>query len=94
MMLHVFFSLLPVISLILTFINLQHLIYFSLFELLFTSIRHTCVGFLVQFFSQDTVKYVENHVQKVRASVREFYSDVMEDLLPPSSLGPEEVANS
>ncbi|KAL5864738.1 hypothetical protein ACOSQ3_002252 [Xanthoceras sorbifolium] len=35
---------------------------------------------------QDTVKYVENQVQTVGASVKKFYSDVMQDLLPPSSM--------
>ncbi|KAB1209824.1 hypothetical protein CJ030_MR6G013184 [Morella rubra] len=35
---------------------------------------------------QDTVKYVENHVQIVGESVKKFYSDVMQDLLPPSSV--------
>ncbi|KAJ8435114.1 hypothetical protein Cgig2_020757 [Carnegiea gigantea] len=37
---------------------------------------------------QDTVKYVENQMRTVGASVKRFYSDVMEDLLPPSSLDP------
>uniref|UniRef100_A0A7C8ZVA9 Uncharacterized protein n=1 Tax=Opuntia streptacantha TaxID=393608 RepID=A0A7C8ZVA9_OPUST len=35
---------------------------------------------------QDTVKYVENQMQTVGESVKRFYSDVMQDLLPPSSL--------
>ncbi|XP_048232458.1 uncharacterized protein LOC8264205 isoform X3 [Ricinus communis] len=35
---------------------------------------------------QDTVKYVENQVQTVGSSVKRFYSDVMQDLLPPSSV--------
>ncbi|KAK1567855.1 hypothetical protein Q3G72_017497 [Acer saccharum] len=35
---------------------------------------------------QDTVKYVENQVQTVGASVKKFYSDVMQDILPPSSM--------
>lgn len=43
------------------------------------------------YFGQDTVKYVENQVQTVGASVRRFYSDVIEDLLPPSSLDPKKV---
>ncbi|KAK4796481.1 hypothetical protein SAY86_028807 [Trapa natans] len=43
---------------------------------------------------QDTVKYVENQVQTVGASVKKFYSDVMEDLLPSPSLDPGKVANS
>ncbi|XAR72563.1 hypothetical protein NMG60_11019248 [Bertholletia excelsa] len=37
---------------------------------------------------QDTVKYVGNQVQTVGASVKKFYSDVMQDLLPPSSVDP------
>ncbi|WRX08118.1 hypothetical protein QQP08_000605 [Theobroma cacao] len=41
---------------------------------------------------QDTVKYVENRVQTVGASVKKFYSsmmqDVMQDLLLPSSFEP------
>lgn len=41
---------------------------------------------------QDTVKYVENQVQTVGASVKQFYSDVMQDLLPPSSADPAKVA--
>ncbi|KAE8667543.1 Adaptin ear-binding coat-associated protein 1 NECAP-1 isoform 1 [Hibiscus syriacus] len=43
---------------------------------------------------QDTVKYVEDQVQTVGASVKKFYSDVMQDmvqdLLLPSSLKPKE----
>ncbi|XP_043805875.1 uncharacterized protein LOC110629977 isoform X2 [Manihot esculenta] len=35
---------------------------------------------------QDTVKYVENQVQTVGSTVKKFYSDVMQDLLPPSSV--------
>ncbi|KAI9177113.1 hypothetical protein LWI28_011221 [Acer negundo] len=35
---------------------------------------------------QDTVKFVENQVQTVGASVKKFYSDVMQDILPPSSM--------
>ncbi|WCJ30938.1 hypothetical protein M5689_012459 [Euphorbia peplus] len=34
---------------------------------------------------QDTVKYVENQVQTVGSSVKKFYSDVLQDLIPPSS---------
>ncbi|GLT30217.1 hypothetical protein SLA2020_050310 [Shorea laevis] len=41
---------------------------------------------------QDTVKYVENQVQTVGASVKKFYSevmhDVMYDFLPPCSMDP------
>lgn len=37
---------------------------------------------------------MENQVQTVGASVKKFYSDVMEDLLPPDSLDPGKVANS
>lgn len=37
---------------------------------------------------QDTVKYVENQMRTVGASVKRFYSDVLQDLLPPSSLDP------
>lgn len=33
---------------------------------------------------QDTVKYMENQVQKVGGSVKKFYSEVMQDLLPLS----------
>lgn len=41
---------------------------------------------------EDTVKYVENQVQKVGVSVKKFYAEVMEDLLPPSCVGPVKVA--
>lgn len=41
---------------------------------------------------QDTVKYVENQVQTVGTSVKRFYSDVMQDLLPPSSQDSEKVS--
>ncbi|XP_038901922.1 uncharacterized protein LOC120088591 isoform X2 [Benincasa hispida] len=41
---------------------------------------------------QDTVKYVENQVEVVGASVKRFYSDVMQDFLPPSELNDEKVA--
>ncbi|KAG2712513.1 hypothetical protein I3760_04G130200 [Carya illinoinensis] len=37
---------------------------------------------------QDTVKYVENQVQNVGESVKKFYSDVVQDLVPPSSVDP------
>ncbi|XP_059663231.1 uncharacterized protein LOC132308947 [Cornus florida] len=40
---------------------------------------------------QDTVKYVEDQVQTVGESVKKFYSDVVQDLLPPSSTDPLEV---
>ncbi|XP_075477650.1 uncharacterized protein LOC142518725 [Primulina tabacum] len=41
---------------------------------------------------QDTVKYVENQAQKVGASVKKFYSEVMLDLLPSSCVDPVKVA--
>uniref|UniRef100_A0A5B7AJA3 Uncharacterized protein n=1 Tax=Davidia involucrata TaxID=16924 RepID=A0A5B7AJA3_DAVIN len=41
---------------------------------------------------QDTVKYVENEVQMVGVSVKKFCSDVMQDLLPPSSIDPIKAA--
>ncbi|KAG7010393.1 hypothetical protein SDJN02_27186 [Cucurbita argyrosperma subsp. argyrosperma] len=41
---------------------------------------------------QDTAKYVENQVEVVGASVKRFYSDVMQDLLPQSELSDEKVA--
>ncbi|KAK4787381.1 hypothetical protein SAY86_011214 [Trapa natans] len=34
---------------------------------------------------QDTVKYVENQVQTVGANAKKFYSNAMEDFLPPPS---------
>lgn len=37
---------------------------------------------------------MENQVQTVGASVKKLYSDVIEDLLPPSSLDPGKVASS
>ncbi|KAK9285825.1 hypothetical protein L1049_025026 [Liquidambar formosana] len=37
---------------------------------------------------QDTVEYVENQVQTVGASVKRFCADVMQELLPPSSMDP------
>lgn len=43
---------------------------------------------------QDTVKYVENQVQTVGSSVKKFYSDVMQDLLPPSSMDTAKGADS
>ncbi|XP_059452233.1 uncharacterized protein LOC132182885 [Corylus avellana] len=43
---------------------------------------------------QDTVNYVENQVQNVGESVKKFYSDVMQDLLPPSSFDPVKVPAS
>lgn len=33
---------------------------------------------------QDTIKYVENQVQKVGVGVTTFYTEVVQDLLPPS----------
>lgn len=41
---------------------------------------------------QDTVKYVENQVQTVGVSVKKFYSDVVQDLVPPSCIDPVKVA--
>lgn len=41
---------------------------------------------------QDTVKFVENQAQTVGSSVKKFYSDVMQDLLPPSSIDPVKLA--
>ncbi|XP_058208633.1 uncharacterized protein LOC131321738 isoform X2 [Rhododendron vialii] len=35
---------------------------------------------------EDTVKYVENQVQTVGATVKKFYSDVIQDLVPPLDL--------
>ncbi|KAL0328261.1 UNVERIFIED_CONTAM: hypothetical protein Scaly_2258700 [Sesamum calycinum] len=40
---------------------------------------------------KDTVKYMENQVQKVGVSVKKFYSEVMEDLLHPSCVDPMKV---
>ncbi|CAI9757252.1 unnamed protein product [Fraxinus pennsylvanica] len=41
---------------------------------------------------QDTVKYVENQVQKVGISVKKFYAEIMQDLIPPSDVDPVKVA--
>ncbi|KAA8524270.1 hypothetical protein F0562_010693 [Nyssa sinensis] len=41
---------------------------------------------------QDTVKYVENEVRMVGASVKKFYSDVLQDLLLPASIDPTKAA--
>ncbi|KAM2634750.1 hypothetical protein EV1_025189 [Malus domestica] len=38
---------------------------------------------------QDTVKFVENQVQTVGASVKKFYAEVMQDLVCHSSVDPE-----
>jgi hypothetical protein len=43
---------------------------------------------------QDTVNYVENQVQNVGESVKKFCSDVMQDILPPSSFDPVKVPAS
>ncbi|KAF8043398.1 hypothetical protein BT93_A1663 [Corymbia citriodora subsp. variegata] len=40
---------------------------------------------------QDTVKFVENQVQTVGASVKKFYSEVVEDVIPPSCIDPDKV---
>lgn len=40
------------------------------------------------FVSQDTVKYVENQVQTVGDSVKRFYADVVQDLIPTSVVKP------
>ncbi|CAL5408135.1 unnamed protein product [Camellia sinensis] len=40
---------------------------------------------------QDTVKYVENQVQTVGVSVKKFYSEVVQDLVPPSCIDPVRV---
>ncbi|XP_073026987.1 uncharacterized protein [Primulina eburnea] len=41
---------------------------------------------------QDAVKYMENQAQKVGASVKKFYSEVMQDLMPSSCVDPVKVA--
>ncbi|CAH1418928.1 unnamed protein product [Lactuca virosa] len=43
---------------------------------------------------QETAKYVENQVQTVGASMKKFCSDVMQDLLPPSSKDLSKVASA
>ncbi|CAI9299688.1 unnamed protein product [Lactuca saligna] len=43
---------------------------------------------------QETAKYVENQVQTVGASMKRFCSDVMQDLLPPSSKDLSKVASA
>lgn len=43
---------------------------------------------------QETTKYVENQVQTVGASMKRFCSDVMQDLLPPSSKDLSRVASA
>ncbi|XP_030518660.1 uncharacterized protein LOC115732137 [Rhodamnia argentea] len=40
---------------------------------------------------QDTVKFVENQVQTVGASVKKFCSEVVEDMLPPSCIDSDKV---
>lgn len=35
------------------------------------------------FYAQDTVKYVENQFQNMGGSVKRFYADVVQDVLPP-----------
>lgn len=42
---------------------------------------------------QDTVKYMENQVQKVGVSVKKFYSEVMDDLRPLSCVDPMSLAS-
>ncbi|XP_024990309.1 uncharacterized protein LOC112524626 isoform X2 [Cynara cardunculus var. scolymus] len=43
---------------------------------------------------QETAKYVENQVQTVGASMKRFCSDVMQDMLPPSSKDLSRVASA
>lgn len=43
---------------------------------------------------QETAKYVENQVQTMGASMKRFCSDVMQDLLPPSSKDLSKVASA
>ncbi|KAJ1417379.1 hypothetical protein SESBI_16646 [Sesbania bispinosa] len=43
---------------------------------------------------EETVKYIENQMQTVGESVKKLYSDVMQDLLPPSSSDLDETAAS
>lgn len=49
------------------------------------SIKLHSFPFTFRVLLQDTVDLLENHVQTVGASVKKFYSDVVQDLLPPSS---------
>ncbi|GKB62903.1 hypothetical protein Tco_0919089 [Tanacetum coccineum] len=44
--------------------------------------------------SQETAKYVENQVQTVGASMKKFCSDVMQDMVPPSSKDLSRVASA
>ncbi|XP_048491985.1 uncharacterized protein LOC104903530 isoform X3 [Beta vulgaris subsp. vulgaris] len=43
-----------------------------------------------EIICEDTFKYVENRVRTVGKTVKKFYADVVEDLVPPSSLDPVE----
>ncbi|XP_057505741.1 uncharacterized protein LOC130789036 isoform X1 [Actinidia eriantha] len=43
---------------------------------------------------EDTIKFVENQAQTVGASVKKFYSDVVQDLLPVSCVGPDNLASA
>lgn len=45
-------------------------------------------------FFQETAKYVENQVQTVGASMKKFCSDVMQDMVPPSSKDLSRVASA
>lgn len=44
--------------------------------------------------TQETAKYVENQVQTVGASMKKFCSDVMQDMVPPSSKDLSRVASA
>lgn len=51
--------------------------------------QYSCSFF---YLGQDTVKFVENQVQTVGASVKKFYADVIQDLLPDSLMDPEKMS--
>lgn len=47
-----------------------------------------------EILSQEPLKYVENQLQTVSANVKQFCSEIIKDVLPPSSLDPVKVAVS
>ncbi|OIW03392.1 hypothetical protein TanjilG_31839 [Lupinus angustifolius] len=61
---------------------------------IYQKFENMCLEEVEDKMFEDAVKYVENQMQSVGESVKKIYSDVMHDLLPPSSCDLDEKITS
>ncbi|CAL0322572.1 unnamed protein product [Lupinus luteus] len=61
---------------------------------IYQKFENMCLEEVEDKMFEDAVKYVENQMQTVGESVKKIYSDVMHDLLPPSSCDLDEKITS